>query len=534
MGLTNTITREELKAILSHEFGHFSQKTMKVGSYVYNVNQVIFNMLFENESYESLAQEWSDTSEYFSVFVVIAGKINAGIQWILRKLYVVVNKSYMGLSREMEFHADEIAASVTGFEPLKTSLLRMALADNSFNNVLNFYNSKIGLNIKSNNLYHDQSAVMQFVAEFNNIPLKNLLPDISLEEQSKFNKSKLVISDQWSSHPTTEQRISRLEKSGFTADITSDAPANTIFSDAEKLQQQITEKIFESVEYDGETQKMTSIEFSEEYKKETLNDSFSKIYNGYYDNKNPLKFDLSNDEANERTSVSELFSDMKVDLVYSALALENDIQTLQSIINKTFNIKTFDYDGIRYKRKEASQLINKLKPELENLNQIIKDNDKKIFGFFKKEESRQNRQGRLAQIYSTFFQYDDDFESKFELSNKLSKDLEFVGETTPFEVIKANLKKIEPTEQQLKNAITALLTDPLLQNDITSETQEKLKEYTSTTLEYFGGTSYKDENLSTLYFAINSFNYLLSRKYFLLKKELLDYQEELTKTEQVA
>lgn len=534
MGLTNTITREELKAILSHEFGHFSQKTMKVGSYVYNVNQVIFNMLFENESYESLAQEWSDASGYFSVFVVIAGKINAGIQWILRKLYVVVNKSYMGLSREMEFHADEIAASVTGFEPLKTSLLRMALADNSFNNVLNFYNSKIGLNIKSNNLYHDQSAVMHFVAEFNNIPLKNLLPDISLEEQSKFNKSKLVISDQWSSHPTTEQRISRLEKSGFTADITSDAPANTIFSDAEKLQQQITEKIFESVEYDGETQKMTSIEFSEEYKKETLNDSFSKIYNGYYDNKNPLKFDLSNDEANEQTSVSDLFSDMKVDLVYSALALENDIQTLQSIINKTFNIKTFDYDGIRYKRKEASQLINKLKPELENLNQIIKDNDKKIFGFFKKEESRQNRQGRLAQIYSTFFQYDDDFESKFELSNKLSKDLEFVGETTPFEVIKANFKKIEPTEQQLKNAITALLTDPLLQNDITSETQEKLKEYTSTTLEYFGGTSYKDENLSTLYFAINSFNYLLSRKYFLLKKELLDYQEELTKTEQVA
>lgn len=534
MGLTNTITREELKAILSHEFGHFSQKTMKVGSYVYNVNQVIFNMLFENESYESLAQEWSDTSGYFSVFVVIAGKINAGIQWILRKLYVVVNKSYMGLSREMEFHADEIAASVTGFEPLKTSLLRMALADNSFNNVLNFYNSKIGLNIKSNNLYHDQSAVMHFVAEFNNIPLKNLLPDISLEEQSKFNKSKLVISDQWSSHPTTEQRISRLEKSGFTADITSDAPANTIFSDAEKLQQQITEKIFESVEYDGETQKMTSIEFSEEYKKETLNDSFSKIYNGYYDNKNPLKFDLSNDEANEQTSVSDLFSDMKVDLVYSALAMENDIQTLQSIINKTFNIKTFDYDGMKYKRKEASQLINKLKPELENLNQIIKDNDKKIFGFFKKEESRQNRQGRLAQIYSTFFQYDDDFESKFELSNKLSKDLEFVGETTPFEVIKANFKKIEPTEQQLKNAITALLTDPLLQNDITSETQEKLKEYTSTTLEYFGGTSYKDENLSTLYFAINSFNYLLSRKYFLLKKELLDYQEELTKTEQVA
>jgi Zn-dependent protease with chaperone function len=53
LGLVNAITKEELKAILSHEFGHFSQRTMKVGSYVYNVNQVIFNMLFENESYEN-------------------------------------------------------------------------------------------------------------------------------------------------------------------------------------------------------------------------------------------------------------------------------------------------------------------------------------------------------------------------------------------------------------------------------------------------------------------------------------------------
>lgn len=534
LGLTNTITREEFKAILSHEFGHFSQKTMKVGSYVYNVNQVIFNMLFENESYENLVQKWSNVSGYFSVFVTIAGKINEGIQWILRKLYVVVNKSYMGLSREMEFHADEIAASVTGFQPLKTSLLRMALADNSFNNVLDFYNSKIDLNIKSNNIYHDQSAVMHFVAEFNNIPLKNLLPDISLEEQSKFNKSKLVISDQWSSHPTTEQRISRLEKSGFIANITGDTPANSIFSNAEKLQQQITEKIFESVKYEGETQKMTTAEFSEEYKKETLNDSFSKIYNGYYDNKNPLKFDLSMVDAYEQTCLSELFSDTHVDLVYSAIALENDIHTLQNIANKTLNIKTFDYDGMRYKRKNSVMLIEKLKPELENLKESIKANDKKIFEFFKNEEKQQNRQERLTQIYSAFFQYDEDFDSKFELRNKLLKDLEFVAETTPFNDIKANFKRIKPIEQQLKNEMKPLLNDPLLQSEITHETKEKLEEYLSTTLEYFGVTSYYDENLSTLYFAINNFSYLLSRKYFLMKKELLDYQGELTKAEQVA
>src|SRR5690606_16231117 len=54
MGLVNTVTESELKAILAHEFGHFSQRSMKLGSYVYNVNQVIFNLLYENRSYEKL------------------------------------------------------------------------------------------------------------------------------------------------------------------------------------------------------------------------------------------------------------------------------------------------------------------------------------------------------------------------------------------------------------------------------------------------------------------------------------------------
>ena len=84
LGLVNTVSKSELKAILSHEFGHFSQKTMKVGSYVYNVNQVIFNMLYDNESYERLIQRWGSISDYITIFVLIAIKIIEFIQWILR------------------------------------------------------------------------------------------------------------------------------------------------------------------------------------------------------------------------------------------------------------------------------------------------------------------------------------------------------------------------------------------------------------------------------------------------------------------
>lgn len=530
LGLVNTVTKEELKAILSHEFGHFSQRTMKVGSYVYNVNQVIFNMLFENESYESLVQRWASVSGYFSIFVVIADKINEGIQWVLRKLYVIVNKSYLSLSREIEFHADEIAASVTGYEPLKNSLLRMALADQSFNDVLGFYNNRIPENIKSVNLYQDQLLVINFLAELNSLPITNGLPDISLEEQSKYNKSKLVIKDQWASHPTTEERISRLEKTGFSAKYDSDLLANSIFNDIYNTQKQIANKLFESVNYQGETKEIAPEKFIEEYKIEILSNSFSKIYNGYYDSKNPVDFDLSQDRSiNDKITINELFSDEKVDLVYTSVALQNDIQILTNISNKTILAKTFDYNGVRFKSKNSGKLIEELKPQLERLNELIKINDLEIYKYFRRVEQEQNKPSELEQLYIDFFEFDKIFDSKYEIFTKLLNDLQFTAVTTPFEQIRANFKRIKPTEELLKVEINKILSDTIFHSEITMEVKEKLEKYTSTTLKYFGGVSYFEENLDILYTAINNYGYLLSRKYFLMKRKLLIYQEELIK-----
>jgi hypothetical protein len=116
---------------------------MKVGSYVYNVNKIIFNMLFENESYQKLIDRWRNASSYFSVFVSIAVKIIEGIQWLLKKLYAVVNKNYMALSREMEFHADAVASTVAGGNNLVTALSSIQLADSCYNAALNNANGWI-------------------------------------------------------------------------------------------------------------------------------------------------------------------------------------------------------------------------------------------------------------------------------------------------------------------------------------------------------------------------------------------------------
>src|SRR5688572_8351939 len=120
LGLVNAVNISEFKAILAHEFGHFSQRSMKLGSYVYNVNKIIYNMLYDNRTYGKALEGFANVSGYFAIFANLTSWIISGIQSILQQVYGVVNKSYMSLSRQMEFHADSVAAYVSGGDHLVT------------------------------------------------------------------------------------------------------------------------------------------------------------------------------------------------------------------------------------------------------------------------------------------------------------------------------------------------------------------------------------------------------------------------------
>src|SRR4030095_5030349 len=39
LGVVNSVNLSEFKAVMAHEFGHFSQRSMKLGSFTYNVNR---------------------------------------------------------------------------------------------------------------------------------------------------------------------------------------------------------------------------------------------------------------------------------------------------------------------------------------------------------------------------------------------------------------------------------------------------------------------------------------------------------------
>jgi hypothetical protein len=430
----------------------------------------------------------------------------------------------------MEFHADEIAASVTGFEPMKNALMRLSLADHSYDQVLTFYNGKIKDNQKSENLFKEHLFVMNFLADYNKFPIENNFPKVTKDELNRFNKSKLIIKDQWASHPSTNDRIERLEKTNFSSSDKVDTPANEIFSKIEETQKLLTNNLFKNVIFEGEVSSLTLEDYKEQFEREFSENIFSSIYNNYYDNKNPMQFNLETSYSIDKTiTIEELFSDQNVEMVYNAIALQNDIQTLKMIDDKTIVVKTFDYDGKKYKKQNCKQLLKTLNSELENLNHQIKENDFKIFGFFSNIETKQehNNQNYLKELYMQFFEFDLQFDSKFETYTKLSNGLQFVSETNQIEDIKSKFRNLEPLESNFKEEIKKLMEDDLYKNEITKEIRDNFELYLSKKFEYFGRSMYFDNHLGMLFAALNNYSFLLSRGYFLQKKKLLDYQIKL-------
>ncbi len=528
LGLVNTIHEEELKAILAHEFGHFSQRTMKVGSYVYHANQIIYNMLHDNESYDQLLQQWANASGYFGIFVVIAVKIIEMIQWIFLQLYGFMNRSYLSLSREMEFHADEIAAHVTGTKPLRSALLRMNLADHSFNATLNFYDPSMAANTISTNVFKEQRFVMHFFATEDQLPMVAELPAVDTAYIDRYNTSKLVIRDQWASHPSVQERIARLEKMQVAETTTTPRLASALFNTYDQLEERMTQQLFTNVQY-SETPTPLSFEaFREGFVADFKSETFAKVFNGYYDIKTPIHFDPSAlTPVVTSDSFEDLFSTEKNTWIYTANALENDIAILKQIANKELAIKSFDYDGTKYKYTAALSLSETLAKELTDVQERIKANDLAIYHYFYQLEQQTTTSPQLQTLYTNLFAHDAVYEQQIGIYNDIYVQLEFIANTTPFDTIRANFRALIPKENLLKTYITELLEDSQYADEITPTIQTNLESYTAKSLHYFEGEKYHNEHLEILFTALHTYARLVSKGYFTKKKQLLSYKESL-------
>ena len=305
--------------------------------------------------------------------------------------------------------------------------------------------------------------------------------------------------------------------------------ANNLFRNITSSQEALTDLLFKNVPYRDTPEVQCYEDFVEEFDMHYSKNTFAKVFNGYYDNKNTLYFDKNQIDENETIrEFEELFSLEKVMLNYTALSLENDIAGVKQIAYKTVPIKTFDYDGKRYKQKEANDLIIRLNKELNRLHHQILENDKDIYMFFRsKALHKEGGVEKLDVLYQEYFDYDTSVDEKNKIYMELSEKLQFVSYTVSHEVIRANFRAIIPLENKLKNEISEFLSNTKYNGEISADVRSNFEKYIAKDLHYFSGENYQEDNLKILLTAVGDYAYILSKSYFLHKKELLDFKEQL-------
>lgn len=168
-----------------------------------------------------------------------------------------------------------------------------------------------------------------------------------------------------------------------------------------------------------------------------------------------------------------------------------------------------------------------VKTEIDAVNQQLKQNDIHIFNYFQTLEKQQDDNCQLASLYTQFFEYDKPFAAAAQLYTQLHQNLQFVSHNLPVEQINANFLQIEPAELEFKELIRTLMSLAVIQADMKDEARKNFELYGSKKLVYFAGDVYYEDNLKVLFTAINDYAYLAAKAHFLLKKQLLDYQEQL-------
>jgi len=156
LGLVNALNVSELKAVLAHEFGHFSQSSMKLGQYVYVANEVVRDIVFTRDTWDELLAKWRSIDLRLSFPAWILTAVLWAIRAVLKSLFKLVNFANLSLSRQMEFDADLRAAALAGSDALVSALWKSERAGLAFNGASQTMSSLLGYGKYTNDRFHHQ------------------------------------------------------------------------------------------------------------------------------------------------------------------------------------------------------------------------------------------------------------------------------------------------------------------------------------------------------------------------------------------
>lgn len=376
------------------------------------------------------------------------------------------------------------------------ALLRVDIGDSAFNQTIDACNKAWELKKVPRDFFAAHSFILQHVGQQNQLRFEENLPVINHHQDNNF--SRVNFKDQWSSHPTFIERKENLEKYGHTL-IPDTRSAWTLFQNIHELRTQLTGIVYRDIPKDEIDSSLDDHQFESLIQQDIKNDSFPDFYNGYYDYRRVHVFDVE-DVLHEQSSfntLKEVFNEKVMGLPEKLRFLRNDIAVLQDIETGNIDANTFDFDGEKYKRKDASRVINQLQEEAARLEDELVKSDKSLFKYFYANASALQAKD-LKKEYGHYFDERLEADVFFKTVNEMMEPLwpVYRGENVTIEnalnVVQEHKDVLEPQfKEQLRNWMPRFTTNQDLQSSI--------EKFIATDYQYFHEDSFFDNELQDLH-----------------------------------
>lgn len=524
LGLVNTTTVGELRSVLAHEFGHFSQRSMAVGSYVYQAEKIIYDTLYNNQHFE---ENLLDGSNHWGAKLAgaFAFAIIRGLQFFLKLISDFLFRNHASLRREMEFHADAVATSVTNPQEQISALLRLELSDSALGNALRFYIESDG-KFQTVNVYENQTALLRLFSEQNFHKIENGLPKIDPEDIDRYSFGKISVDDVFASHPETKTRIKKILQNRSRNIAEDHAAARNLFRGYEAICEAVTKKLFIINNIKNKGESVSGERFLNLYKEKYPYHDYGSKYNGYYNNHNPVISDEILNAEPVAATFPELFSDEKAVLGHRIAALQNDIIAADYLSTKPKGLKTFRYGEQLCKITDAKNIVSKLNADMDELKKQTAEHDLKIAGyFFGKATSEQKY--LLKEAYRDMQLANNELDYYEKVIADFTQHLQFMTVTLPMDEIRKKRHILLEQQKIFKKVLTEFLQKSVFRRYISEELSAQINNFMTSEFVYFEHEKYKDNEVETIGVLIQGLQNSLVDGYFKIKHRLLSTQLEI-------
>ena len=250
LSLVNALNFGEFRAVLAHEFGHFAQRAMAIGRWVYVVQQIAGHLVERRDKLDKALRALT----FSDIRIAWIGWILSMVVWSIRSLvdsaFTIVLLMQRALSREMEFQADLVAVSLAGSDAPIHALYRLQAADDSWDRAVRFAADEHHRGRPALDIFALQSRIETRMGALRNDPIYGPIPAVPVDAAAShrlFTPSFAEPPRMWRTHPLNHEREANA-KSRYVAAPLDERSAWVLFDDAEALRRQASAALFEKTE----------------------------------------------------------------------------------------------------------------------------------------------------------------------------------------------------------------------------------------------------------------------------------------------